>query len=145
MQSNKKLHLEVITQEQKVFKDDVDLVLAPGHDGQIGILPGHIGLLTQLQAGELYIIKGASITILAVMKGLLDVNSDNVTVMTDSATRAEEIDIAKVEAAKAKAEQALKQKLSKRDYAIIQSDLRKAVLELKVVRKHRHFDRSTLG
>ena len=143
MKTNKKLHLEVITQEREVFKDDVDLVLAPGHDGQIGILPGHIGLLTQLKSGELYIIKGASITILAVMNGLLDVNSNNVTVMTDSATRAEDIDIAKVEAAKAKAEEALKDKLSDRDYAIIQSDLRKAVLELKVVRKRRHFDRSS--
>jgi F-type H+-transporting ATPase subunit epsilon len=145
MQTNKKLHLEVITQEREVFKDEVDLILAPGHEGQIGILPGHIGLLTKLQSGELYIIKGASITILAIMNGLLDVNRDNVTVMTDSATRAEEIDIAKVEAAKAKAEEALKEMLSDRDYAIIQSNLRKAVLELKVVRKHRHFDRSTLS
>ena len=134
----KKLALEVITQEESVFKDDVDLVLAPGYQGQIGILPGHIGLLTKLQPGELYILNGPSITILAVSGGLLDVNLDRISIMADSAVRADDIDIQKVEKAKARAEKALKEKLSSRDFAIAKADLRKAVLELKVANKKRY-------
>jgi len=139
MADRKKLHLEILTQEKQVFKDEVDIVLAPGHQGQIGILPGHIGLLTKLQPGELFIIKGPSITILAVTGGLLDVHADQVTVMADNAVRADEIDIAKVEEARQKAEETLKQKLSDKDFAIAAADLRKAVLELKVARKRRRY------
>jgi len=139
MTNRKTLHLEVLTQEKKVFKDSVDLILAPAHEGQIGILPGHIGLLTKLQPGELFIIKGPSITVLAVTDGLLDVHDDQVTVMADSAARADEIDIAKVEEAKTKAEEALKQKLSDKDFAIATAGLRKAILELKVVKKRRQY------
>ena len=134
-----KLLLEIITQEKQVLKDEVDLVLAPGHEGQIGILPGHIGLLTKLQPGELYILKGASITILAVTGGLLDVHDNKITIMADDAVRADEIDIRKVEQAKIKAEEALRQKLSNQDFSVAQADLRKAVLELKVARKRRHY------
>ncbi len=136
---HKQLHLEVLTQEGQVYDDTVDLVLAPAHEGQIGILPGHIGLLTKIKSGELFILKGASITILVVSGGLLDVNKDKVTVMADSAKRADEIDIGKVEAAKARAEEALKQKLSQRDFAIAEADLRRAVLELKVAKKRRRY------
>jgi len=134
-----KLLLEIITQERQVLKDEVDLVLAPAHEGQIGILPGHIGLLTKLQSGELYILKGASITILAVTGGLLDVHDNKVTIMADDAVRADEIDIRKVEQARTKAEDALRQKLSNKDFVVAQADLRKAVLELKVARKRRHY------
>lgn len=142
---HRQLHLEVLTQEEQVYKDNVDLVMAPAHQGQIGILPGHIGLLTKIQSGELYIVKGPSMMILAVSGGLLDVNNDKVTVMADSAARADEIDIQKVEAAKVRAEEALKQKLSSRDFAIAQSDLRRAVLELKVAKKRRHYRPSPIS
>ncbi len=134
----KKLNLEVITQEKSVFKDEVDLILAPGHYGQIGILPGHIGLLTKLQAGELYIVKGPTVQILAVTGGLLDVHDNIVSVMADNASRADEIDIKKVEAAMKAAKETLKQKLSTKEFAIAEADLRKAVLELKVVKKRHH-------
>lgn len=135
----RKLQLEVITQESKIFSDSVDIVLAPTYNGQIGILPGHIGLLTKLEAGELFIINGPSLTVLAVSGGLLDVHDNKVSVMADSAVRADEIDIAKVEAAKAKAEEALKERLSETEFALAEADLRKAVLELKVARRrHQH-------
>ena len=134
-----KLHLTVITQEKQVLEDEVDMVLAPGFEGQIGLLPGHIGLLTKLEAGELYIIKGPLMTVLAVSGGLLDIHSDQVSVMADSATRADEIDVAKVEAAKQKAEEALREKLSEKEFIVAEADLRKAVLELKVAKKrYRH-------
>ena len=145
MKVQKKLELEVLTQEEQVLKDEVDLILAPAHEGQIGILPGHIGLLTKITSGELYIVKGPSMSVLAVSGCLLDVNDDKVTIMADSATRADEIDIAKVEAAKHKAEEALKLKLSERDFAIAESDLRKAVLELKVAKKRRHYRPQSIG
>ncbi|MBU1322703.1 ATP synthase F1 subunit epsilon, partial [Patescibacteria group bacterium] len=95
-----KLSLTVITQEKIVLQDEVDLVLAPGWEGQIGLLPGHIGLLTKLQSGELFIFKGPSVTVLAVSGGLLDIHSNQLSIMADSAVRADEIDVAKVEAAK---------------------------------------------
>ena len=134
-----KLHLKVITQEKQVLEDDVDMVMAPGFEGQIGLLPGHIGLLTKLEAGELYILKGPSMTVLAVSGGLLDIHNDQVSVMADSASRADEIDVAKVEAAKKKAEEALREKLSEKEFVVAEADLRKAVLELKVAKKrYRH-------
>ncbi len=135
----KKLHLEIITQEKKVLSDDVDLILAPGYDGQIGILPGHISLLTKLQAGELYLFKGPNMVMLAVTGGLLDIHDDQVSVMADSAVRAEEIDAAKAEAAKEKAETALREKLSHEEFVVAEADLRRAVLELKVSQKRHHY------
>lgn len=133
----KKLQLEVVTQENKILSESVDIVIAPAYDGQISLLPGHIGLLTRLQAGELYVITGPSMSILAISGGLLDIHENKVTVMAESAIRADEIDIAKVEAAKAKAEEALKERLSATEFAVAEADLRKAVLELKVA-KRRH-------
>lgn len=135
--SAKKLYLEVLTQEKAVFKGEVDIIMAPGFDGQIGILPGHINLLTKLLSGELYIVIGASITVLAITGGLLDVHNNQVSIMADSAVRADQIDLLKVEAAKRKAEISLKEKLSDREFAIASADLRKAVLELKVAKKRR--------
>lgn len=137
--SLKKLHLEIITQERKVLEEDVDLVMAPGYDGQIGILPGHISLLTKLQPGEIFLLNGPTMTVLAVSGGLLDVHDDMVSVMAESAVRADEIDIAKVEAAKRQAEESLKEKLSRAEFIVAEADLRKAVLELKVAQKRHHY------
>lgn len=135
----KKLHLEIITQERKVLSDDVDLILAPAYDGQIGLLPGHIGLLTKLQSGEMYIFKGPTMSMLAITGGLLDIHDDQVSVMADSAIRAEEIDMARAEAARRKAEAALKERLSQDAFVVAEADLRKAVLELKVAQKRHHY------
>lgn len=139
----KKLTLEILTQESRVFSGEVDLILAPGSEGQIGILPGHASLLTQLNAGEMFIFQGPRIEALALGGGLLDVHNNEVSVLADSAIRAEEIDIYKVEEAKKKAEAALKQKLSTREYALAEADLRQAVMALKVARR-RHFSRSVM-
>ena len=139
----KKLRLEVLTQESRPFSGDVDLILAPSTEGQIGILPGHAALLTQLSAGELFIFEGPKIEVLAVGGGLLDVHNNEVSVLADSAVRADDIDIYKVEEAKQKAEEALKEGLSEREYALAAADLRRAVLELKVARR-RHYSRSVL-
>lgn len=136
----KKLQLAVLTQETRVYKGEADIVLAPGAEGQIGILPGHASLLTKLAAGELFIFVGPRVEILAVGGGLLDVHNNEVSVLADSAIRAEEIDVYKVEEARKKAEEALKEGLSEREYALAAADLRRAILELKVARR-RHYGR----
>lgn len=139
----KKLVLEVLTQEDRVFEGEVDIVLAPGYEGQIGILPGHVSMLTKLGEGELIVFSGPKIEILAVGGGTLDVHNNQVSVLADSAVRADNIDILKVEQAKKKAEEAIRQHLSEREYAIAAADLKKAVLELKVARR-RHYSRSVM-
>lgn len=139
----KKLSLEVITQENRVFSGEVDLLLAPSAQGQIGVLPGHAALLTKLGAGEMFIFSGPKVEALAIGGGTLDVHNNLITVLADSAVRADEIDIYKVEQAKKKAEETLKQGLSEREYALAAADLRRAVLELKVARR-RHYSRSVL-
>lgn len=139
----KKLRLEILTQESRPFSGEVDLVLAPGAEGQIGILPGHAALLTKLSAGELFIFAGPKIEVLAVSGGLLDVHNNEVSVLADSAIRADDIDIYKVEEAKQKAQEALKQGLSEREYTLAAADLRRAMLELKVARR-RHFSRTVM-
>jgi F-type H+-transporting ATPase subunit epsilon len=131
----KRLKLVILTQESLVWEGEVDLLVAPGSEGQIGILPSHAAMLTKLDGGELYIIQGPKMDVLAISGGLLDVHNDQITVMADSAVRAADIDIYKVEQAKKKAEEALKEKLSSREYALAEADLRKAVMELKVARR----------
>ena len=140
----KKIYLEILTQEKQVYKGEVDIVLAPGYDGQIGILVNHVNMLTKLSGGELFIISGPSMTVLAITGGLLDVHDNQVTVMADSAVRADEIDIAVVEAAKRKAEEALREKLSDKEFAIASADLRRAVLELKIAKKRRYHYQTSL-
>ena len=139
----RKLKLEILTQETRAYDGEVDIVLAPATQGQIGILPGHAALLTKLTAGELFIFDGPRVEVLAVGGGLLDVHNNEVSVLADSAVRADEIDIYKVEEAKKKAEESLKEGLSEREYALAAADLRRAVLELKVARR-RHFSRSVM-
>ena len=133
----KRLNLNILTQEEHVLSDEVDLVLAPASQGQIGILPGHASLLTQLSAGELFILKGPKMEVFAVPGGFLDIHRDQLTVMADSATRADDLSLAAAEAAKKRAEETLKQNLSDREFSLAEADLRKAVLELKVAKKRR--------
>ncbi len=135
--------MEILTQESRAFDGEVDIVLAPSTEGQIGILPGHAALLTKLTAGEVFIFDGPRVEVLAVGGGLLDVHNNEISVLADSAVRADEIDIYKVEEAKKKAEEALKEGLSEREYALAAADLRRAVLELKVARR-RHFTRTVI-
>ena len=96
-----------------------------------------------MTAGELFIFDGPRVQVLAVGGGLLDVHNNEVSVLADSAVRADEIDIYKVEEAKKKAEESLKEGLSEREYALAAADLRRAVLELKVARR-RHFTRTVI-
>src|SRR5947199_9957447 len=101
------LHLEVITPERKVYEDDVDMVIAPGSEGYLGILPHHVPLLTALGPGEFRVKKGGVEEVLAVFGGFMDVRPDRVIVLTDAAEPAEDIDTQRAQEARDKAQQAL--------------------------------------
>jgi F-type H+-transporting ATPase subunit epsilon len=103
-----KLSVEVVTAERKVLEEsDVDMVVAPASEGEIGILPKHAPLLTMLRPGSLRIKKDGAETDLAVTGGFLQVNQDRILILADAAERAEEIDAERAEAARRQAEQAL--------------------------------------
>ncbi|HZP97647.1 MAG TPA: F0F1 ATP synthase subunit epsilon [Candidatus Limnocylindria bacterium] len=101
------LHLEVITPERRVYEDDVDMVIAPGADGYLGILPHHAPLLTGLGPGEFRVKKGGTEELLAVFGGFMDVRGDRVVVLTDAAEHVEDIDLQRAQAARDRAQKAL--------------------------------------
>lgn len=132
--------LEIITPERIVYKDDVDEVIAPTVSGQITILPHHVNLFTKIEPGELTVKKGKSSQFLAITGGFLEVADNKISILADYAVRSEEIEAAKAIEAQKRAEQLMKQakeKESQRDFALAESELRKAILELKVVTKRK--------
>jgi F-type H+-transporting ATPase subunit epsilon len=129
--------LDVVTAERVVFSEDVDMIVAPGIDGQLGILPHHAPLMTMLEPGELRIRKGGEEFSLAVSGGFLEVRPDRVIVLADTAERAEEIDAARAEEAKRRAEEQLSLQLPQVDAARIEASLRRSMVRLKVAEKRR--------
>ncbi|MGB3305438.1 MAG: ATP synthase F1 subunit epsilon, partial [Thermomicrobiales bacterium] len=102
-----KLSVEIVTGERVVYEaNDVDMVVAPGSEGSLGILPGHAQLISLLNYGELRIKKGGEEESLVVFGGFIEVTHNKVIVLADSAERASEIDIERAEAARARAEEA---------------------------------------
>ena len=101
------LLLEIVTPESKVYSDQVDSVVVPTVEGELGILPGHIPILAMLNPGELVVSSGGKTEYLAVDKGFAQVLGDKVSILTDGAINIEEIDLAAVEEAHLRAEKAL--------------------------------------
>lgn len=136
-----KLSLQVVTAERQVLvEDDVDLVVAPGSEGSLGILPRHASLLTTLRPGVIRVRKGADETEMAVSGGFLQVHNDRVLVLADAAERAEEIDEARAEAARRRAEQALQEAARGGSPAQIEAArlaLRRSLARLEVARRRR--------
>jgi len=136
--------LEVITAERVVFSDEVDAVVAWGIEGQLGILPHHAPLMTMLRPGDLLIRKGGEEHHLAVSGGFLEVRPDKVIILADACERAEEIDIARAEAARRRAEETLRTGGPEVDKAAAEAALRRALVRLKVAeRTTRRRDRPT--
>jgi F-type H+-transporting ATPase subunit epsilon len=132
------IRLEIVTPERVIYSDEVDAVIAPGVEGQLGILPHHAPLITMLQAGELRVRKGEEEICIAVFGGFLEVRPDRVIVLADAAERAEEIDAARAEEAKRRAEQALaNRKVSQADKARAEAALRRSLVEIKVAERKR--------
>ncbi len=133
-------HLKIVTPEKLLVDEEVSQVNAPTEQGEIGILPNHANLMAKLQPGELIIkksLQGEKIDTLAIGDGFLQMSDNTLTVMTDLATREEDIDERAVEEAKKRAEQALEQKLSDEEYAETLAILEKSLAQLKVKRRHR--------
>lgn len=131
------LILEIITPEKIVFKDEIEEVIVPTVNGEIAILPHHIGLLTQIVPGELVIKKNNKLKSIAITEGFLEVSSNRISVLANYAIPAESINIAKVEEAKKRAEVLVREKTTDRDFRIAEAELRKTILELKVASKYR--------
>ena len=133
------IHLEVITPERKVYEDDADMVIAPGSEGYLGILPHHTPLLTALGPGEFRVKKGGVEEILAVFGGFMDVRGDRVVVLTEAAEPAEEIDAQRAEEARQRAQQALAAAgtMSAADEARARTALQRALVRLRVSERRR--------
>ena len=131
------LKLEIVTPEAKVYSEDVDMVTLPGVEGEMGIFPMHIPLMTQLAAGEVVARKGGQDFFLAVGDGFVEVTGDRVSILTDMAIKAESIDEAKAEEARKRAEARLSEKIDEEETAKVQASLANAVAQLKVKRRHR--------
>jgi F-type H+-transporting ATPase subunit epsilon len=130
------IKLEIVTPEAKTYSEDVDMVTLTGIDGEMGILPQHMPLMTQLVPGEILVRKGSENYLLAVGDGFVQVTGEKISILTDMAIRAENIDEAAAEEARKRAEERLSQKLTEEDAAMVQASLLNALAQIKVKRRH---------
>ncbi len=131
------LRLEIVTPEKMIFSDDVDTILAWGVEGQLGILPHHAPLMTILQPGDLVFRKGGQEEALTISGGFLEVRPDKVIILADACERAEEIDLARAEAAKQRAQEALKTAATQVDAAAAEAALRRSLARIRAADKIR--------
>ncbi len=131
------LKLEIVTPEAKVYSEDVDMVTLPGVEGEMGIFPMHVPLMTQLTAGEVGVRKGGQDYFLAVGEGFVEVTGEKVSILTDMAIKAENIDEAKAEEARKRAESRLAEKLDDEEVASVSAALAHSLAQLKVKRRGR--------
>ncbi|HEU5198045.1 MAG TPA: F0F1 ATP synthase subunit epsilon [Ktedonobacterales bacterium] len=126
------LHVEVVTQDRNVYSGEADMVVAPGSEGVLGILPRHAPLLTTLKPGELRIKYDNDEDTLFVAGGFMEVSHNVVTVLADAAERAEDIDTARAEEARRRAQTLLEQRSSDVDIGSVQGALERAAGRLKL-------------
>jgi F-type H+-transporting ATPase subunit epsilon len=132
------LRLSIITPERCVYTKDVDMVIAPGVEGQLGILPHHAPLITALTQGELRAKRGDDEEIFAISGGYLEVQPSGVTVLANTAEHAEEIDLERAEAARRRAEARLRDRTQEKvDFARAEASLRRAMTRIKVAKLRR--------
>lgn len=132
------MQLDIVTAERVVYSDRVSAVVAPGVEGELGILPHHAPLLTTLEPGEIRVVKeGEGDTFIAVSRGFLEVMANKVVILTDTAERAEEIDEARAQEAVQRAQESLANRTTDSDLERAIASLRKSQSRLKVVRRRR--------
>ena len=129
------LHLEIVTQEKRLFSGDVDMVVAPGGEGELGILPHHAPLLTTLKEGVLRVKQGGGEDYFSIGGGFMEVQPDHVIVLADVAEKADDIDTARAEEARRRAEQLLKDRPVGVDLESTLASLRRAQIRLSVAQK----------
>ena len=131
------LRLEIVTPEAIVFSDDVHMVTLPAIEGEMGVYPRHVRLITQIVPGELTISKGGQDEYLAVGEGLVEVTGTRVAIVTDMAVPADKVDEAKVEEARARAAARLQEKISDEEVATVNASLARSLAQLQVRRRRR--------
>ena len=130
------LSVEIVTAERVVYSQEgVDEVVAPGTEGEFAVLPEHAAFITTLVPGELRIIKGGAEEAMAITGGFFEVRNDRIVVLADAAERIEEIDIARAEAARRRAEETLREKVELADLVSAEASLRRALARLKVAER----------
>jgi F-type H+-transporting ATPase subunit epsilon len=131
------IQLEIVTPEQTVYSEPVEMVTLPGIDGQMSILPQHVRLITQLVPGELIVRKQGRDEFLAVGEGLVEVTNDRLSIVTNMAVALESIDEAAAEEARQRAAARLKEKLSAEEVASVSAAMARSLAQLNVKRRHR--------
>jgi F-type H+-transporting ATPase subunit epsilon len=129
------LKLEIVTPDSKAYSEEVEMVTLPGIDGEMGIYPQHVPLLTQLVPGEIIVRKDGRDHFLAVGEGFVEITGSTVAIMTDMAIRAENIDEARAEEARRRAEDRLAEQLDDAEAAIVNAALAHSLAQLKVKRR----------
>jgi F-type H+-transporting ATPase subunit epsilon len=131
------LRLEIITPQAIVFAEDVHMVTMPALEGQIGVYPQHVRVITQIVPGELIVTKDGHDRSLAVGEGLVEIAGDHVSIVTDMAIPAEQIDEASVEEARARAAARLIEKISDEEVATVNASLARSLAQLHVKRRRK--------
>ena len=132
------LRLDIVTAERIVLSEEgLDAVIAPGSEGELGILPAHAPLMTTLGMGELRARRAGDEMVFAISGGFMEVRNNVVTVLADVAERAEEIDVEEARAARERAAVALADRRTDMDAAAAQAAMRRALLRLRVAERHR--------
>ena len=131
------LKLEIATPTGTVYSRDVDMVVLPGVEGRMGILPHHVHLMTQLVPGELIVRKDDQEAVLAVGEGLVEITGKSVAIVTNMAVTAQDIDEAAAEEARQRAAARLREKLSSEEVASVNASMVRSLAQLRVKRRHR--------
>ena len=131
------LKLEIVTPEGVAYGEDVDMVTLPGVEGEMGIFPLHVPLMTQVVPGEIAVRKSGQEFFLAVGDGFAEITADHVSILTDMAIKAENIDEARAEEARHRAEARLREKLSDEEVAVVNAALAHSLAQLQVKRRHK--------
>jgi F-type H+-transporting ATPase subunit epsilon len=131
------IRLEIATPEAMVYSEDVDMVTLPGVEGQMGVLPQHVRLITQLVPGELIVHQRGHEDFMAVGEGLVEVTNERVSIVTNMAIAVDKIDEAAVEEARQRAAARLREKISSEEVASVNASLARSLAQLNVKRRHR--------
>ena len=131
------LRFEIVTPQATVFSADVNMVTLPAIEGQIGVYPNHVRLITQVVPGEIIVSQDGGEKYLAVGEGLVDISADRVSIVTDMAVAAENIDEAKAAEARERAAARLREKISDEEVATVNASLARTLAQLHVKRRHR--------
>jgi F-type H+-transporting ATPase subunit epsilon len=131
------LKLEIVTPQATVFSDQVELVTLPGVDGEMGVYPNHVRLMTQMVPGQVTVQQNGAERLIAVGEGMVEVTATRVSIVTDMAIDADQIDEAKVEEARARAAARLQDKISDEEVASVNASLARSLAQLQVKRRRR--------